>query len=103
MARGQSDWHPRPGEPPVRTAGLLAVRLGVVLTALALPLAVATGLSLVVSAPSLATGIDQLLAVITGPLGAPDGVGWLAHVAVLGLLAGAWLAGGGLLVSELLD
>lgn len=103
MARGQSDWHPRPGEPPSRTAGRLAVRVGVALTALALPLAVAASLVVVVSAPSLTAGVDQLFAATTGPVGAPRGVGWLAHVGVLGLLAGAWLAGGGLLVSELLD
>jgi len=103
MARGQSDWHPQPDEPPVRTVGRLALRGGAVLTALALPLAVGTSLYLTLSAPSLSVGLDRTLAATTGPLGPPTGVGWLAHVAVLGLLAGAWLVGVGLLVSALLE
>lgn len=103
MARGQSDLAGRPGEPPLLVAGRLALRAGIGLTVLALPLGVGAFLAVVLPAPSLAAGLDSAVAATSGPLGAPDGVGWLLHVGSLGFLAGLWLAGAGLVLSELLE
>mgnify|MGYP000312536418 CR=1 FL=1 len=103
MARSQSDCTVGPEGPQVTTLGRLAVRLGVVLTALSLPLGIAAGLVVVLSAPTITAGFDGVIAATSGPLGSPDGIGWLLHVAVLGLLTGTWLAGAGLVAAELID
>jgi hypothetical protein len=103
MARRQQEFGAGRGEPAVATVGWLALRSGAVLSVLALPLAVGAFLAVVLSAPSLAGGLDTATAAIDGPLGAPGSVGWLLHLGVLGLLVGAWLTGAGLLVTALLD
>jgi len=103
MARGQSDLATRTGGNSPLAIDRLAFRAGVAIAALVLPLAVGTGLLLVLTAPSLTAGFDSALAAATGTLGPPDGVGWVFHVTVLGLLVGAWLVGLGLVLSELLE
>ena len=85
------------------TAGRFATRAGVVLTLTAAPLALATFLLVLQDAPTLAAGLDAAVSATSGPLGAGGGVGWLLHVAVLGILAGCWLAGAGLILSGLTD
>jgi len=103
MARGQSDRSAHADGPSPASLAAPALRLGFALTAMALPLAVGTGLAVVLSAPTLGTGLDTVITAASGPLGAPTGIGWLFHVGVLGVLAGTWLYGAGLLVSGLLD
>lgn len=103
MARKQQDLGTHHSDPPPAVAGRLAIRAGIALCVLALPLAVGTFLVLVLSAPSLGAGLDSAAAAVEGPLGTPGGVAWLLHLGVIGLLVGAWLVGAGLLVTELLD
>lgn len=80
-----------------------AVLLGVFLVTLAVPISIGSAVVVVGGAPTLAAGLDIAFGVIEGPLGTPGGVEWLFHPGVLGVLAGAWLSGVGLVVSELLD
>jgi hypothetical protein len=102
MTRRQLDIASRSGGWPL-AIDRLVFRAGVAIAALALPLTVGTGLVLVLTAPSLTAGFDSTLAAATGTLGPPDGVGWVFHVTVLGLLASAWLTGLGLVLSELFE
>jgi len=85
------------------TAGRLLTRAGVVLALTAAPLALVTFLLVLADAPSVSTGLDSAIAATGGPLATGGGVGWLLHVAVLGVLAGTWLLGAGLVVTGLAD
>lgn len=87
----------------VRPAALAerTARGGLVIVAVALPLALGAFAAVVLTAPSLDAGARAATAAITGPLAPGGGVAWLLHVGVLGVLAGAWLVGLGLVVSEL--
>lgn len=103
MARRQQEFGAGRDEPTMATVGRLALRAGAALSVLALPLAVGAFLAVVLTAPSVAVGLDSATAAVGGPLGAPGGAAWLLHLGVLGLLVGAWLTGAGLVVDELLD
>ena len=101
MARRQPAFGTDGSRSPAPVADRL-VWLGAALCVLGVPLVVGVALAVVLSAPSLAAGVDSALAAVDGPLGAPDGIEWLLHVGVLGVLVGAWLAGAGLVSGELL-
>ncbi|WP_236035531.1 hypothetical protein [Haloarcula rubra] len=83
--------------------GRRATRAGLVLAAATLPLVVGTGTGLVVDAPTLAAGVDAVLAAANAPLVGGYGRAWLFHVSALGLLAGCWLLGAGLLLDGVFD
>jgi hypothetical protein len=85
------------------TVGRLATRAGTVLVLLAAPLALATFLAVLAGAPNPVAGLDTALAATSGPLGAAGGVEWLLHLGVLGLLAGSWILGAGLVLTGLTD
>lgn len=92
----------RPGP---ATVGQVLSRAGAGLAVAAAPLAFATLLLMLADAPTVGAGIDAAVTATSGPLGSAGGRGiaWLLHVAVLGVLAGCWLLGAGLVVSGLAD
>lgn len=96
-----SGTHPR--RAGLATIGRFTTRAGTILTLTAAPLALATFLSILLGTPTLAVGLDAAMSAATGPLVASGGVEWLLHVGVLGLLAGCWLLGAGLVLSGLTD
>jgi len=97
----QRTTRPRAGH--LGTAGTLATRAGAVVLVTATPLALATFVSLVLGAPTLGAGLDAATAATQGPLTPGGGIGWLLHVGFLGVLAGVWVLGLGLLCRGLDD
>ncbi|SFR93614.1 hypothetical protein SAMN05216559_1334 [Halomicrobium zhouii] len=85
------------------TAGRVLTRAGTVVALTAAPLALVTFLLVLGDAPTMDAGLDSAVAATTGPLAMGGGLGWLLHVAVLGVLAGTWVVGAGLVVSGLAD
>jgi len=85
------------------TAGRTLTRAGVVVAMTAAPLALVAFLLVLADAPTIGAGLDSAAAATSGPLAAGGGVGWLLHVGVLGVLAGVWILGAGLVVAGLTD
>ncbi|GGN97885.1 MULTISPECIES: hypothetical protein [Haloarcula] len=83
--------------------GRRATRAGLALAAATLPLVVGTVAGMLVDAPTLTAGVDAVLAAAGTPLVGGYGRAWLFHVGALGLLAGCWLLGAGLLLDGLFD
>ncbi len=92
-----------PGDATLPTIGRVTTRLGAGVLLAAAPLAAGTLLAILLGSPTLDAGLRTALAAATGPLGAGGGLPWLFHAAVLGLLAGCWLLGFGLVLSGLSD
>lgn len=88
---------------PPATVGRLATRAGTILTLTAAPLAVVTFFSILLDASTVGAGVDAAAAATSGPLAVSGGMGWALHIAVLGLLAGSWILGAGLVLSGLVD
>lgn len=103
MAGRRSDLATRSDGPRLERIGRLALRSGRFVTVTAAPIAVLAGFAVILAAPSLSAGVDAAVATATGPLGPPDGVGWLFHAGVLVVLTGAWLSGAGLVLTGLFD
>lgn len=93
----------RTGRIPLSAVGRVATRVGVGLLVAAAPLALATVLAVVLVAPTLGDGLEAVLAAASGPLGTGGGLPWLLHVGVVGVLAGCWILGAGLLLSGVAD
>lgn len=85
------------------TAGRLLTRAGTVLALTAAPLAFVTFILVLANAPTITAGIDSAATAANGPIATGGGVDWLFHVGVLGVLAGCWLLGAGLVCSGLAD
>lgn len=105
MPRGRPEFEAGARTAPVSlaAAGRVLTRSGAAVALTATPLALVTLLLVLGDAPSVEAGLDSALAATSGPLATGGGVGWLLHVAVLGVLVGTWLLGAGLVVSGLAD
>jgi hypothetical protein len=79
----------------------LAERVGLVLVALALPVAVGAFVGMALTAGSLPAATDAAAAAVSGPLTAGRGLSWLFYVGVLGTALGCWVLGLGLVLDGL--
>jgi len=87
---------------PAVVGGVLA-RLGVVVLALAVPVAAAALAGLLATTDPPAAGVAVALGAMDGPLLGGTGLPWLFHVAALAGLCGCWFLGAGLLLEGLFD
>ncbi|WP_058994641.1 hypothetical protein [Haloarcula sp. CBA1127] len=79
----------------------LAERVGLVLIAAALPVAVGAFAGLALTAGSLSAASDAATAAMSGPLTTEQGLSWLFYVSTLGTALGCWVLGLGLLLDGL--
>lgn len=91
------------GGASLSTVGRLTTRVGMLITVTAAPLALLAFLVILVGAPTLGSGLEVAMAAASGPLSTGGGIEWLFHVGVLGVLAGSWILGVGLILSGLSD
>ncbi|EMA18882.1 hypothetical protein [Haloarcula argentinensis] len=89
----------RPLDPAAIAA--LAERVGLVLIAVALPVAVGAFAGLTLTAGSLSAAIDAATATLSGPLTTEHRLSWLFYVSTLGTALGCWVLGLGLLLDGL--
>ncbi|GGK52159.1 hypothetical protein [Haloarcula sebkhae] len=89
----------RPFDPAAIAA--LAERVGLVLIAVALPVAVGAFAGLALTAGSLSAASDAATATLSGPLTTKQGLSWLFYVSTLGTALGCWVLGLGLLLDGL--
>ncbi|EMA17051.1 MULTISPECIES: hypothetical protein [Haloarcula] len=78
-----------------------AERVGLVLIAVALPVAVGTFAGMVLTSGSLSAASDAATAAMSGPLTTEQGLSWLFYVSTLGTALGCWVLGLGLLLDGL--
>ncbi|WP_284008765.1 hypothetical protein [Haloarcula pelagica] len=93
-----SQWHPEPAGHR-RPVGAVATRLGTALLVVALPLATGSFLGLLAGTTVAAALSTAVTAVVDPP--AASSLAWLFRVGALGVLAGSWILGFGLVVEEL--
>ncbi|WP_058990838.1 hypothetical protein [Haloarcula sp. CBA1128] len=79
----------------------LAERVGLVLIAVALPVAVGTFAGMVLTSGSLLAASDAATAAMSGPLTTEHGLSLLFYVSTLGTALGCWVLGLGLLLDGL--
>ena len=79
----------------------LAKRVGLALTAVALPVAIGAFTGMALAAGSLPAATDAAAAAMNGPLTAEQGLSWLFYVSTLGTALGCWVLGLGLLLDGL--
>ncbi|WP_254271902.1 hypothetical protein [Haloarcula marina] len=83
--------------------GRRATRVGLALVAAALPLVVGTLAGIAADAPTVEAAFTAALGVMDAPVFGQHGTQLLFHVGTLGLLAGCWVLGVGLLLDGLFD
>lgn len=79
----------------------LAKRVGLVLVAVALPVAVGTFAGMALTAGSILAATDTATAAMSGLLTTEQGLSWLFYVSTLGTALGCWILGLGLLLDGL--
>lgn len=82
-------------------AGALATRIGLLIAAVALPLAAAASAVVILTAPSVSAGVEAVIAAATNPPAGGWGFAALLYLGVLGVLVGTWYLGVGALLRVL--